>query len=324
MPEMFFSEALNDALALALARDSDVILMGEDIGLYGGAFGVTRGLVEKFGADRVRETPISENGFMGVAVGAAMTGLRPVVEIMFMDFLLLAADQLVNHASKLHYIYDGKVSVPLVVRTPSGAGRGYGASHSQNFESVFLSTPGLKIVVPSNPFDAKGLLLSAIRDPNPVLFVEAKSLYGKRGDVPKEYYEVPLGRARTAREGDDLAIVTYGGGVELALAAASELSEGGLEAEVVDLRSLRPLDTEALFAAVQKTGRCILLEEGHLTGGIGAELAAQLAEHCFSSLKAPVIRVAAADSPFPAAQALESAVTPSVRQILDAADRLLS
>jgi pyruvate/2-oxoglutarate/acetoin dehydrogenase E1 component len=321
---MYFSEALNEALGMALARDPDVVLLGEDIGAYGGAFGVTRGLLEKYGPERVRETPISENGFMGVAVGAAMTGLRPVVEIMFMDFLLLAADQLVNHAAKLHYIYDGQVNVPLVVRTPSGAGRGYGASHSQNFESLFMSAPGLKIVVPSNPFDAKGLLLSAIRDPNPVLFVEPKALYGKRGEVAKEYYEVPLGRARTAREGGDLAIITYGSGVAMALAAADELAEGGLEAEVLDLRTLRPLDDEALTATARKTGRCILLEEGHITGGVGAELAARLAESCFHSLKAPVMRVAAEDTPFPAAQALEDAVTPSVRRILDAADRLFA
>jgi pyruvate/2-oxoglutarate/acetoin dehydrogenase E1 component len=321
---MYFTEALRDALDLAMSRDPEVILLGEDIGAYGGAFGVTRGLIEKFGSERVRETPISENGFMGVAVGAAMTGLKPVVEIMFMDFLLLAADQLVNHAAKLHYIYDGKVNVPLVVRTPAGAGRGYGASHSQNFESVFLSTPGLKIAVPSNPFDAKGLLLSAIRDPNPVLFVEPKALYDKRGEVAREYYEVPLGRARLAREGGDLSIVTYGSGVATAAAAAAELAEGGLEADVLDLRCLRPLDQEALLATVRKTGRCILFEEGHLTGGVGAELAARLVELCFPALKAPVIRIAAEDTPLPAARALESAVTPSLRHILNAADRLFA
>lgn len=324
MPEMTFTDALRDALESALARDPDVMLLGEDIGAYGGAFGVTRGLIEKFGPERVRETPISENGFMGVAVGAAMTGLKPVVEIMFMDFLLLAADQLVNHAAKLHYIYDGQVNVPLVVRAPAGAGRGYGASHSQNLESLFLSAPGLKVVVPSNPFDAKGLLLAAIRDPNPVLFVEPKSLYGKRGEVPGGHYEVPIGKAHFAREGADLSIVTYGSGVSAALDAAADLAEGGLEADVLDLRTLHPLDEDALFATVRKSGRCIVFEEGPLTGGIGAEVSARLAEHCFASLKAPVIRVASKDTPLPAARGLERVVTASTEDLLAAAERLFA
>lgn len=322
MSEMFFSEAIRAALDQALERSGDVILMGEDIGKYGGAFGITRGLFEKYGPERIRETPISENGFVGIAVGAAMTGLRPVVEIMFMDFILLAADQIINHAAKLHYIYDGQVNVPLVIRTPSGAGRGYGASHSQNLESIFFSAPGLKIVVPSTPHDAKGLLATAIRDPNPVLFVEPKALYGKRGQVPEEYYEVPFGKARIAREGSDMIILAYGSGVELALAAAAELAEGGLEAEVLDVRSLRPLDTEAIFDGVRKSGRCIILEEGPLTGGIGAEIAAQAGQNCFGNLKAPIQRIAARDFPIPSAIHLEKAVIPSLDDILSAADRL--
>lgn len=322
MPELYFSDAIRQALDQEMERDASVFLMGEDIGLYGGAFGITRGLFEKYGPDRVRETPISENSFVGVAVGAAMTGSRPVVEIMFMDFILLAADQIINHAAKLHYIYDGKVNVPLVIRAPSGAGRGYGASHSQNLESLFMSVAGLKIVVPSTPADAKGLLIAAIRDPNPVLFVEPKALYGVKGEVPVEPIETPIGVARTAREGGDLTLIAYGAGVTLALHAARELSEGGLEAEVLDLRTLKPMDRSAVLAAARKTGRCIVIEEGPLTCGIGAEVAAFVGTEAFKSLKAPVQRVAAKDAPIPSAMTLERAVMPSVSEILSAADRL--
>lgn len=322
MPEMFFSDAIRAALDDALRRDSSVVLMGEDIGPYGGAFGITRGLHDKYGPERIIETPISENGFVGVAVGAAMTGLRPVVEIMFMDFILLAADQIVNHAAKLHYIYDGQVHIPLVIRAPAGAGRGYGASHSQNLENLFLGVPGLKIVAPSTPADAKGLLASAIRDPNPVLYIEPKSLYGVRGEAPDGDFTVPLGVARTAREGKDLTIISYGGGVPIALAAARELSEGGLEAEVLDLRTVKPVDISAIEAAAVKTGRCIVLEEGPLTGGVGAEIAARIGERCFASLKTGVRRVAAHDTPIPSAVPLERAVLPSVDAVLAAADGL--
>jgi pyruvate/2-oxoglutarate/acetoin dehydrogenase E1 component len=251
-----------------------------------------------------------------------MTGLKPVVEIMFMDFILLAADQIINHAAKLHYIYNGQVNVPLVIRAPAGAGRGYGASHSQNLESLFLSVAGLKIVVPSNPFDAKGLLAAAIRDPNPVLFVEPKALYGRRGEVPHEHYEAPLGKARVAREGGDLTIITYGSGVDSAFAAAREIAKGELEAEVIDLRTLKPMDTEAVSASVRKTGRCIIFEEGPLTGGIGAEVSARITENCFRDLKAPPVRVAAQDTPIPSALSLERAVVPSEKGICEAVERL--
>jgi pyruvate/2-oxoglutarate/acetoin dehydrogenase E1 component len=322
MAEMFFTEALRSAMDEAMKADPAVILMGEDIGPYGGAFGVTGDLIETYGPGRVIETPISENGFVGVAVGAAMTGLKPVVEIMFMDFLLLASDQLINHAAKLHYIYDGKVNIPLVVRTPAGAGRGYGASHSQNLEAAFLSFPGMKIVAPATPADAKGLLMSAIEEPNPVLFVESKSLYGMRGDVPEGRHTVPLGKARVAREGDDLTLLAYGAGVGVCLEAASELADGGLESDVIDLRSLKPFDMDAVLASVKKTGRCIIFEEGHLTGGVGAELSALLMENCFSDLQAPVQRVASADVPYPSAISLEAAVTPSVDGIFAAAELL--
>lgn len=322
MAECYFTDALRAAMDEAMAADPAVLLMGEDIGAYGGAFGVTRGLLEKYGPDRVRETPISENGFVGVAVGAAMTGLRPVVEIMFMDFILLAADQMVNHAAKLHYIYDGKVNVPLVVRAPAGAGCGYGASHSQNLEAFFMSAPGLKIVCPATPADAKGLLAAAIADPNPVLFVEPKALYGTRGEAPDGRYVVSLGEARVAREGEDLTMVAYGAGLATVLAAAAELVDGGLEAEVIDLRTLKPFDAEAICNSVSRTGRCIVFEDGHLTGGLGAGISALLMERCFADLKAPVQRVAAKDVPFPAARALEAAVMPSVEDIYTAVEKL--
>jgi len=322
MVEQYGAQALNSALAHALEQDDRVVLMGEDIGLYGGAFGVTRGLLERFGSARIRETPISENGVVGVAVGAAMTGLRPVVEIMFMDFILLAADQIINHAAKLHYIYDGQVSVPLVIRTPAGAGRGYGASHSQNLESLFLSAPGLKIVVPSNPSDAKGLLASAIADDNPVLFVEPKSLYEKRGIVPEGPHAVPLGVAQVIRAGDDLTLVTYGGGVDTAVAASNELAEGGIEADVIDLRTLKPMDTQTLITSVNRTGRCIVFEEGHLTGGIGAEISARIMEHCFSALHAPVRRIALPDTPIPSSGVLEQAILPREDHIFEAVETL--
>jgi len=324
MAERYFTEALRAALDDALGRDPNVLLLGEDIGVYGGAFGITRGLIEKYGPDRVRETPISENGFVGIAVGAAMTGLRPVVEIMFMDFILLAADQIINHAAKLHYIYDGQVNVPLVVRTPAGAGRGYGASHSQNLEALFMSAAGLKIVVPSNPFDAKGLLAAAIREPNPVLFVEPKALYEKRGEAPASHYEVPLGKARIARAGEDITLVTYGGGVETSLTAAVELAAGGIQAEVVDLRTLKPMDESSIFDSVRKTGRCVIFEEGPLTGGLGAEISARLMEDCFATLKAPVQRVAAADTPIPSAVTLEKAVIPTAEGIYTAVEKVFA
>ncbi len=322
MAEMYYSEALNRSLDEAMERDAGVVLLGEDIGTYGGAFGVTRGLLEKYGAGRVRETPISENGFVGVAVGAAMTGLRPVVEIMFMDFILLAADQLLNHAAKLHYIYDGQVAVPLVVRTPAGAGRGYGASHSQNLEALFFSMPGLKIVAPATPCDAKGLLSAAIADPNPVLFIEPKALYGTRGEVPDGPIDVRIGEARRARQGDDLTLIAYGGGVHIALSAACELAGGGLEADVLDLRTLNPLDMDAVCRSARRTGRCLVFEEGHLTGGIGAEISARLMEREFRNLQAPVVRVAARDVPYPAAKELERQIAPSAEDICAAVERL--
>ena len=320
---MTYADAIRSALAEEMARDERVILLGEDIALYGGAFRVTRGLADQFGSARVINTPISENSFVGVAVGAALTGLRPVVEIMFMDFITLAMDQIVNHAAKLHYIYGGQVSVPMVVRAPAGAGRGYGASHSQSLEAWFLHTPGIKVVAPSTPRDAHGLLKAAIRDDNPVLVVENKLLYGVKGDVPDAEEVILIGRAAVVREGQDVTLIAYSRMTALALEAAATLEQGGLQCEVVDLRSLAPLDVEAITASVAKTHRAVVIEEDTRRGGVGAEVAAVLADQGFRHLDSPVRRVACEDVPIPCSPTLEQAVLPSVEKIVAAVESLI-
>jgi len=320
---MTYADAIRSALAEEMARDERVILLGEDIALYGGAFRVTRGLADQFGSARVINTPISENSFVGVAVGAALTGLRPVVEIMFMDFITLAMDQIVNHAAKLHYIYGGQVSVPMVVRAPAGAGRGYGASHSQSLEAWFLHTPGIKVVAPSTPRDAHGLLKAAIRDDNPVLVVENKLLYGVKGDVPDAEEVILIGRAAVVREGQDVTLIAYSRMTALALEAAATLEQGGLQCEVVDLRSLAPLDVEAITASVAKTHRAVVIEEDTRRGGVGAEVAAVLADQGFRHLDSPVRRVACEDVPIPCSPTLERAVLPSVEKIVAAVESLI-
>ncbi len=323
MAEMTYAEAVRTALVEEMERDERVILLGEDIALYGGAFRVTRDLVKRFGPERVINTPISENSFVGVAVGAAMTGMRPVVEIMFMDFIALAMDQLTNHAAKLHYIYGGQVRVPMVVRAPAGAGRGYGASHSQSLEAWFVHTPGLKVVAPATPRDARALLKAAIRDPNPVLFIENKLLYGTRGEVPEDEDVGELGRAAVVREGEDLTLVAYSRMTALALEAAEELAQEGIECQVVDLRTLAPLDEETLVASVKKTSRAVIVEEDTRRGGVGAEVAAILADRAFGSLDSPIRRVACEDVPIPCSPALERAVLPSVEKIRQAVESLI-
>jgi pyruvate/2-oxoglutarate/acetoin dehydrogenase E1 component len=323
MAEMTYADAVRSALAEEMARDERVVLLGEDIALYGGAFRVTRGLAAQFGTARVINTPISENSFVGVAVGAALTGLRPVVEIMFMDFITLAMDQIVNHAAKLHYIYGGQVSVPMVVRAPAGAGRGYGASHSQSLEAWFLHTPGLKVVAPSTPRDAHGLLKAAIRDDNPVLVVENKLLYGVKGDVPDPDEVIPIGRAAVVREGQDVTLIAYSRMTSLALEAAATLEQGGIQCEVVDLRTLAPLDVEAIVASVAKTHRAVVVEEDTRRGGVGAEIAAILVDQAFRYLDSPVRRVACEDVPIPCSPTLEQAVLPSVEKIAAAVESLI-
>jgi pyruvate dehydrogenase E1 component beta subunit len=317
---MRYREALNAALREELQRDERVILMGEDIGVFGGAFKVTSGLLEEFGERRVRDTPISENTIVGVGVGAAMTGLRPVVELMTINFSLLAFDQIVNHAAHIHYMFGGQARVPLVVRMPQGAGHQLGPTHSHSLEALFLHVPGLLVAVPATAADAKGLLKSAIRDENPVIFIEHESLYGVRGEVPEEEHLVPFGRARTVREGWDLTIVAISRMALTAERAAETLaSEHGVQAEVIDPRTLRPLDLDTILASVRKTNRCVIVEEGWPHGGVGANLAALIGEQAFDDLDAPVQRVTGADVPMPYAKPLEDIAYPHEPQIVHAA-----
>src|SRR5438132_5120628 len=290
MAAMRYRDALNAALREELGRDERVILLGEDIGVFGGAFKVTAGLLEEFGERRVRDTPISENTIVGMGVGAAMTGLRPVVEVMPINFSLLACDQIVNHAAHIHYMFGGQATVPLVVRMPQGAGHQLGPTHSHCLEAIFLHVPGLLVAVPATPADAKGLLKTAIRDENPVIFIEHESLYGVRGEVPDDGdHLVDFGRARVAREGDDVTIVGVSRMVLTAERAAEKLAaEHGVNAEVIDPRTLRPLDLQTILASVRRTNRCVIVEEGWPHGGVGANLAALISEQAFDYLDAPV------------------------------------
>ncbi|MBA3324460.1 MAG: alpha-ketoacid dehydrogenase subunit beta [Rhodobacteraceae bacterium] len=318
--ELSYAEAIREALDIALAADERVILMGEDIGVYGGAFQVTGDLVHKYGADRVMDTPIAELGGAGVAVGAAVTGLRPIYEFQFSDFATLAMEQIVNQAAKLRYMLGGAVSVPVVFRMPSGSGTGAAAQHSQSLEAWFGHVPGLKVVQPATPHDAKGLLLAAVADPDPVLIFEHKLLYKARGPVPEGHYTVPIGRAERRREGRDLTIVATAIMVGKALDAAETLAAEGIEAEVIDLRSIRPIDRETVLASVRKTGRLICVYEAVKMLGIGAEISAMVAESdAFDYLDAPILRLGGAESPIPYNPALERAVVPQVPDILKAA-----
>ena len=323
MRDIYYSKAVNEALDEELERDKSVVLIGEDIGLYGGAFGVTKGLWEKYGAERIFETPISEGSFMGLAVGAAMTGLRPVVEIMFMDFIALALDQMLNSAGKLHYMYAGQVNVPMVIRTPGGAKGGYGPSHSQMLSSLFMSVPGIKIVAPSTAMQAKGLLKAAIRDDNPVLVIENKRLYPRRGEVPEGDFTLPLDKAVVAAEGDALTLVSYSSMTPVCLAVRDAFLKKGISIEVIDLVSLNPLDTDTVFASLRKTGRIVIAEEACLCGGVGAELSARIAEHCLDALEAPVARVAAKDLPIPSSIPLEKLVLPQPEDVARAVSATL-
>ncbi len=322
MPEMYYSHALRDAMAQEMRRDPNVFLLGEDIAGYGGAFKVTQGLAEEFGFERVRNTPISENTIVGVGVGAAVCGMRPIVDIMFQDFITLAMDQLVNHAAKFYYMYGNQAPVPLVVRTPAGGGRNYGPTHSQSLEAWLIHVPGLKVVAPAFAADAKGLLQAAIRDDNPVVFVESKLLYGTRGEVPDGDYLVPLGEAKVVREGSDVTLVAYSRMTIESLKAAQTLSQMGVEAEVVDLRTLSPLDMDTVAASVEKTGRAVVVCEDCLTGGVSAELAARVMEECFDFLQAPVKRVAGLDTPLPCADNLERLALPDANKIVAAVEKM--
>lgn len=314
-----YREALNEALHEEMARDPSVCVLGEDVGRYGGVLQITRGLYEKYGEKRVRDTPISEAGFVGIAVGAAMTGLRPVAEIMYIDFSTLAMDQIVNQAAKARYMFGGKVRVPLVIRTQGGGGRGNAAQHSQSLEMWFVHTPGLIVIQPSTPYDAKGLLKAAIRNDNPVIFIEHKLLYNTRGPVPEEPYLLPIGVAEIKRPGEDVTIVATSRMVHLALEAADVLADKDISAEVIDPRTLKPLDLETIIQSLQKTGRLLVVNEGALTGGFTAEVAARVQRQAFDWLDASIMQVASEDVPLPYNGRLELEAIPKVQDIVQAA-----
>lgn len=326
MKQMTYSEAIREAMSEEMRRDSRVIFLGEDIGIYGGAFGVSVGMVAEFGEDRVMDTPISEAGIAGVATGAAMTGLRPIMEIMFMDFTTIAMDAIVNQAAKIRYMFGGKGSVPMVLRCPAGSGAGAAAQHSQSLEAWFCHVPGLKVVTPSTPAEAKGLLKAAIRDDNPVIFIEQKLLYRKTGDVPMDPdFIIPLGKADIKKAGSDVSIITYGRMVWSAMEASEILEEHGISMEVVDLRSLVPIDRVAVLDSVRKTGRVIVLNEAVKTGGFAGEISAMIAESdAFDYLDGPIVRLAGSDTPIPYNPELEKAVIPSVNEIVSAAIKLMN
>jgi pyruvate dehydrogenase E1 component beta subunit len=317
---MRYREALNQALREEMEADENVFLMGEDIGVFQGAFKVTQGLLEDFGEKRVRDTPISENTIVGAGVGAAMVGLRPVVEIMTVNFSLLALDQIINCAASIRYMFGGQVKVPMVIRMPGGAGHQLGPTHSHNFEALYLHIPGLLVAVPSTAADAKGLLKAAIRDDNPVVFIEHETLYGRRGEVPENGEPMRFGEAAIRREGDDVTIVAISRMAETALKAAETLaSEHEIEAEVIDPRTLRPLDLDTILESVKKTNRAIIAEEGWPHGGVGANLAALIQEQAFDYLDAPVGRVTGADVPMPYSKPLEQAAFPHEEHVVRAA-----
>lgn len=323
MPEVFYSQAIRDALRDELERDPDVFLMGEDIAGFGGAFGVTKGLVDEFGRERVRNTPVSEEVIIGAGIGAALLGTRPVLEVMFMDFFMLAFDQLFNHGAKYHFMYGDQAKVSMVVRTPAGARRGYGPTHSQTLDTFLMSMPGIRVAVPSNAYDAKGLMKTAIRDDNIVVFIENKTLYGRRGEVPEEEYQIPFGEARVVRAGEHCTVVATGQMVEDAEKAAEVLSQQGIEIEIIDPRTLNPLDTETILESIDKTAHLVVAEEGHRTGGVGAEIATRIFEEGFYSLDGPVRRVAAKDIPIPCTEPLERYVIPDANDIVRAVQETL-
>lgn len=316
MPEMTYAEAIRAALREEMARDERVFLFGEDIGRYGGAFGVTFGLLDEYGSERVRETPLSEAAIVGAATGAALAGMRPVAEMMFMDFILLGMEQLVNQAAKARFMFGGKATVPMVIRMPGGSGSGAAAQHSQSLESLLIHIPGIKVVNPSTPYDAKGLLISAIRDPNPVCFVEHKLLYKTKGQVPEEEYTIPIGLADVKRDGFDLTVVAGNIMVPHVLKVADKLTREGIEVEVVDPRTLRPLDVETIASSVRKTGRLLVVHEACQTGGWAGEVMASIASTpAFDYLDAPMRRLAGADVPIPYNRNLERAAVPQEEDI---------
>jgi pyruvate/2-oxoglutarate/acetoin dehydrogenase E1 component len=323
MREITYREAIREALIEEMEKDPMVFLLGEDIGIYGGAYAVTKGLLEKFGDKRVKDTPLSEAVIAGAAIGAAACGTRPIAEIMYIDFMTFCMDQMVNQAAKMRYMFGGKMKVPLVIRTQGGAGRFNAAQHSQSLEAWFVHVPGLKVVMPSTPHDAKGLLKSAVRDDNPVIFIEHKLLYNTKGQIPDGEYTIPLGKAEVKRKGEDVTIVSYSRMALLALEAADELSSCGINPEVIDLGTLSPMDIETIVGSVKKTGRVIIVEEDCKTGGVGAEILSRINEEAFDYLDAPIIRIAAKDVPLPFSPILENMAIPNKESIVEAVKRIV-
>jgi len=313
-----FREALREAMVEEMERDPNIFLMGEEVGYYNGAYKVSEGMLEKFGEKRVIDTPIAEAGFVGVGIGAAMVGMRPIIELMTWNFSLVAYDQLVSNAAKLRYMTNGQFTLPIVFRGPSGAAHALGAQHSQALESIYAHIPGLKVVVPSIPADGKGLLKAAIRDDNPVCFMESEIMYSLKGEVPSGEHVIPLGVADVKRPGGDVTIVTWGKMVHTAIKAAEELASGGIEAEILDVRTIRPLDTEAILASVRKTHRLVVLQEGWPCAGVAAEIITRVVREAFDDLDAPPERVTNLDAPMPYAVNLEQVVLPSVPRVVAA------
>jgi pyruvate dehydrogenase E1 component beta subunit len=323
MRELTFAEALRECIRQLMEKDNSIFVIGEDVGVYGGAFGVTAGLIEQFGAERIIDTPISEAGIAGACIGAALTGMRPIGEMQFMDFVTIAMEQLVLQAAKIRYMFGGKATVPMVMRLPGGSGTGAAAQHSGSLESWFVNVPGLKIVVPSNPYDAKGLLASAVYDNNPVIFIENKLLYKTKGDVPEQPYRVPIGQAKVVREGSHLTLIATSIMVHRAQEAAKILAEEGIEVEIIDPRSLRPLDGETIINSVKKTGKALIVHEAVKVGGFGGEILSTIVEsEAFDYLEAPVRRLGGLDIPIPYNRNLEYHAVPQVEPITVEARKL--
>ncbi|MCL5073339.1 MAG: alpha-ketoacid dehydrogenase subunit beta [Actinobacteria bacterium] len=316
MREKTYAEAIREALFEEMNKDDRIIIMGEDVGLQGGVFGATRGLFEQFGSERVRETPISEGSFVGCAIGAAVTGLKPVVEIMYIDFITLALDQIINQAAKIKYMFGGKAKVPIIVRTQGGGGRGNAGQHSQSLESLFIHIPGLKVIMPSTPYDAKGLLKSSLRDNNPIIFIEHKLLYSLKGDVPEDEYYIPIGKAEVKRKGNDVTIIATSYMLHKVIGLSDKLKKNeGIDIEIIDPRTLNPFDYDMVISSIKKTGKLLIVHEACRTGGIGSEISSRIVEQAFDHLDAPIKIVAGKDSPIPYSKVLEDAVLPSEEDI---------
>jgi pyruvate dehydrogenase E1 component beta subunit len=323
MARITMREAISQALWEEMERDPDVFIMGEEVGVWGGTYAVTRGFYDHFGAERVRDTPISEAAIIGSAIGAALTGLRPVAELMTINFAFSAMDHIVNQAAKLHYMFNGKMTVPLVIRTVGGGGRQLGATHSQTPDAIFAHFPGLTVVAPGTPADAKGMLKASIRSNNPILFIEHATLYQTRGEVPEGDFTVPIGKSTVQRPGTDVTIVTYSKMLEISLKAAEELSRQGIEVEIIDLRTLRPLDMDPVIESFKKTNRAVVVEEGWRSFGVGAEVSSRIYEEAFDYVDAPIKRVAQAEVPLPYNRTLEQMAIPNVEAVVKAVKEVL-